>query len=57
MLEVTEKISMLVRDNIIQAEGLGNFLGNFRKKSTELGEKLAINVLKNHARALENLKI
>ena len=47
------KKSMIVSDNTIQAEGLGSFFKNLGKISSKAGKKLATNVLKNPARALE----
>ena len=47
------KKSMIVSDDIIQAEGLGSFFKNLGKISSKAGKKLATNVLKNPARALE----
>ena len=47
------KKSMIVSDNVIQAEGLGNFFKNLGKLSARAGKKLATNVLKNPGRALE----
>ena len=47
------KKSMIVSDNTIQAEGLGDFLKNLGKLSAKAGKKLATNVLKNPGRALE----
>ena len=47
------KKSMIVSDNVIQAEGLGDFFKNLRKISAKAGKKLAKNVLKNPGRALE----
>ena len=44
---------MIVSDNTIQAEGLGDFFKNLGKISAKAGKKLATNVLKNPARALE----
>ena len=41
------KKSMIVSDNVIQAEGLGDFFKNFRKSSVQVGKKLAKNVLSN----------
>ena len=41
------KKSMIVSDNTIQAEGLGDFFKNLGKLSAEAGKKLATNVLKN----------
>ena len=47
------KKSMIVSDNVIQAEGLGDFFKNLGKLSARAGKKLATNVLKNPGRALE----
>ena len=47
------KKSMIVSDNVIQAEGLGSFFKNLGKVSAKAGKKLAKNVLKNPGRALE----
>ena len=47
------KKSMIVSDNTIQAEGLGSFFKNLGKISAKASKKLATNVLKNPARALE----
>ena len=47
------KKSMIVSDNTIKAEGLGNFFKNLGKVSAKAGKKLATNVLKNPGRALE----
>ena len=47
------KKSMIVSDNVIQAEGLGSFFKNLGKISSKAGKKLATNVLKNPGRALE----
>ena len=47
------KKSMIVSDNVIQAEGLGSFFKNLGKISSKAGKKLATNVLKNPIRALE----
>ena len=47
------KKSMIVRDNTIQAKGLGSFFKNLGKISAKAGRKLATNVLKNQGRALE----
>ena len=47
------KKSMIVSDNTIQAEGLGNFFKNLGKVSAKAGKKLAKNVLSNPGRALE----
>ena len=48
-----KKKSMIVSDNVIQAEGLGDFFKNLGKLSARAGKKLATNVLKNLGRALE----
>ena len=48
-----ERKSMIVSDNTIQAEGLGDFFKNLRKVSSKAAKELAFNVLKNPARALE----
>ena len=47
------KKSMIVSDNTIQAEGLGDFFKNLGKLTAKAGKKLATNVLKNPGRALE----
>ena len=47
------KKTMIVSDNVIQAEGLGDFFKNLGKLSAKAGKKLATNVLKNPGRALE----
>ena len=47
------KKSMIVSDNTIQAEGLGNFFKNLGKVSAKAGKKLAKNVLSNPGRALD----
>ena len=47
------KISMILSDNFIQAEGLVSFFKNFRRISTKAGKKLATNVIKHPGRALE----
>ena len=47
------KKSMTVSDNTIKAEVPDSFLKNLGKISTETGEKLATNALKNPARFLE----
>ena len=44
---------MLVSDNTIQAEGLGDFFKNLGKISAKAGKKLAKNVLSNPGRALD----
>ena len=45
--------SMIVSDNVIQAEGLGDFFKNLGKVSSRAAKKLATNALKNPARFLE----
>ena len=45
--------SMIVSDNTIQAEGLGDFFKNLGKISAKAGKKLAKNVLSNPGRALD----
>ena len=47
------KKSMIVSDNTIQAEGLGDFLKNMGKISAKADKKLAKNVLSNPGRALD----
>ena len=47
------KKTMIVSDNVIQAEGLGDFFKNLGKSSVKLGKKLAKNVLINPGRALD----
>ena len=47
------KKTMIVSDNVIQAEGLGDFFKNLGKMSAKAGKKLAKNVLSNPARALD----
>ena len=47
------KKSMIVSDNTIQAEGLGDFLKNLGKISAEAGKKLAKNIRSNPGRALD----
>ena len=44
---------MTVSDDTIKAEGLSSFFKNLGKISPKAGKKLATNVLKNPARALE----
>ena len=44
---------MIVSDNVIQAEGLGDFFKNLGKKGLNVSKKMAKNVLKNPGRALE----
>ena len=47
------KKSMIVSDNVIQAEGLGDVFKNLGKKGLNVSKKMAKNVLKNPGRALE----
>ena len=47
------KKSMIVSDNTIQAEGLGDFFKNLEKVSGKAAKKLATNALKNPSRFLE----
>ena len=47
------KKSMTVSDSTIKAEGLSSFFKNLGNISAKAGKKLATNVLKNPARALE----
>ena len=47
------KKSMIVSDNTIQAEGLGDFFKNLGKISAKAGKKLAKNVISNPGRALD----
>ena len=47
------KKSMIVSDNTIQAEGLGDFFKNLGKISSKACKKLAKNVLSNPGRALD----
>ena len=47
------KKTMIVSDNVIQAEGLGSFFKNLGKISAKAGTKLAKNVLSNPGRALD----
>ena len=46
------KKSMIVSDNTVQAEGLGNFLKSLGKKGPNVSKKMAKNVLSNPGRAL-----
>ena len=43
---------MIVSDNVIQAEGLGDFFKNLGKKGLNVSKKMAQNVLSNPGRAL-----
>ena len=47
------KKTMIVSDNVIQAESLGDFFKNLGKNSAKAGKKLAKNVLSNPGRALD----
>ena len=47
------KKSMIVSDNTIQAEGLGDFFKNFGEKGINASKKMAKNVLSNPGRALD----
>ena len=47
------KKTMIVSDNVIQAEGLGDFFKNLGKKGPNISKKMAKNVLSNPGRALE----
>ena len=47
------KKTMIVSDNVIQAEGLGSFFKNLGKISSKAGKKLAKNVISNPGRALD----
>ena len=47
------KKSMIVSDNTIQAEGLGDFFRNLGKNGLNVSKKMAKNILKNPGRALE----
>ena len=44
---------MIVSDNMIQAEGLGDFFKNLGKKGLNVSKKMAKNVLSNPGRALD----
>ena len=44
---------MIVSDNVIQAEGLGDFFKNLGKKGLNISKKMAKNVLNNPGRALD----
>ena len=47
-----QKKSMIVSDNTIKAEGLGDFFKNLGKISAKAGKKLTKNILNNPGRAL-----
>ena len=51
---VTEKKSMTVNDNTIQAEGLGDFFEVLGKKGLNVSKKMAKNVLSNPRPALDS---
>ena len=44
---------MIVSNNVIQAEGLGDFFKNLGKKGLNVSKKMAKNVLSNPGRALD----
>ena len=44
---------MIVSDNTIQAEGLGDFFKNLSKEGLNVSKKMVKNVLKNPTRALD----
>ena len=44
---------MIVSDNVIQAEGLGNFFKNLGKKGLNVSKKMAKNVISKPGRALD----
>ena len=45
---------MIVSDNIIQAEGIGDFFKNLGKKGLNVSKKMAKNVLGNPGRTLDS---
>ena len=47
------KKTMIVSDNVIQAEGLGDFFKNLGKKGLNVSKKMTKNVLSNPGRALD----
>ena len=47
------KKTMIVSDNVIQAEGLGDFFKNLGKKGLKISKKMAKNLLNNPGRALD----
>ena len=47
------KKTMIVSDNVIQAEGLGDFFKNLGKKGLNVSKKMAKIVLKNPSRSLD----
>ena len=44
---------MIVSDNVIQAEGLGDFFKNLGKKVLNVSKKMSKNLLSNPGRALD----
>ena len=48
-----QRRSMIVSDNVIQAEGRSDFLKNLGKKGLNVPKKMAKNVLKKPSRALD----
>ena len=53
MLFVIEKKSMIVSDNTVQAEGLGDFVKNLGKVSSKAAKKITRNALKNPSQFLQ----
>ena len=49
------KKTMIVSDNVIQAEGLGDFFKNLGKEGVNVSKKMAKNVLSNPGRAIVDL--
>ena len=47
------KKTMIVSDNVIQAEGLGDFFKNLGKKGLNVSKKMAKNVLSNPGRVFD----
>ena len=47
------KKTVIVSDNVIQAEGLGDFFKNLFEKGLNVSKKMAKNVLSNPGRALD----
>ena len=45
--------SMIVSDNVIQVEGLGDFFKNIGKKGLNVSKKMAKNVFSSPGRALD----
>ena len=52
-LVCNRKKTNIVSDNVIKAEGLGDFFKNLGKKGLNVSEKMAKNVLKTPGRALD----